>query len=553
MRRQFRNIISILTGGEKKKFINLVLFDLVASVLDIAFLVALLYVVGFYTGSYKAGKLFFLQVSIFEKYPLLLISAFFILFSLKNLFGWLVVRMQYRYIYHVASRISKDSLQAYFESDYNDFVSVDSSVYIRKISQQPIEFAHYVLRGVQQIISSVILLLVTIIPILIFNSTLFGLLLLVLLPPAILTLLFARKKLAAIRAESKKTREKAVQHLQEALSGFIEINIYDQKSFFLRRYEIFQEKFNDSLAELQVVQSIPSKLMEVFAVFGLFILVTATSLARSTDPLHVLLIGGFMAAAYKIIPGVVKILNSREQIKTYGFTIDELSKIPTNQVVSENSSAPIDKIELRNISFSYKDLRVFDHFSITFGKGDFVVLSGNSGTGKTTLVNLLLGFLDPSSGSILINDELVDSGAIKKSWNKIAYSPQQPFFIHESVKTNILLGKAFDEGKFNEVIAVTGIDRLITQFPDGVDTILAEKAKNISGGQSQRVILARALYTNADLIILDEPFNELDRESANSLLSHLQGLAGSGKMILLVTHDEQSLSWANKTISLDEK
>jgi ABC-type bacteriocin/lantibiotic exporter with double-glycine peptidase domain len=462
--------------------------------------------------------------------------------------------MQFRFVYEVASRIAENNLSSYLDGEYTDYVSVDSSIHIRRISQQPIEFSHYVLRGVQQIISNGLLVLLTIIPILLFNSTMFALLFLILLPPAILTILFSKKKLASIRNSGKKNREKTMQHLNEALSGFIEINVYEQKKYFIHRYGIFQEKFNTSLAELQVMQSLPSRLMEVFAIFGLFILVTISSYISSSNSLPVLLIGGFMAAAYKIIPGVVKILNSREQIKTYGFTIGDMLKESNRRITAIiKKNAPITSIEIRNISFAYNGAVVLENFSMKIAANDFAGLSAKSGAGKTTIINLLLGFLTPSSGSILINNENKTATERKAYWNTISYARQQPFFIHESIKNNITLLQEEDEEKLKKILSVTGIDKFISQYPDGMDTILAENGKNISGGQRQRIIMARTLYRDASLVILDEPFNELDRASVNELLSYLNELAKSGKIVLLVTHDNGSLSVCNKIITLHEK
>ncbi len=230
MSRILKNIFSILTPKEGKKFVRLILLDIAISVLDIAFLVALLYVVGFYTKTFRPGKMIFADRFLFEKYPLLLITLFFLLFSLKNLFGFLVTRMQFRFVYGVASRISKTNLSAYLNGEFADYIAIDSSVHSRKISQQPIEFSHYVLRGVQQIISNAMLVLLTIIPIIIFNSTLFLFLLLLLVPPALLTIFFTKRKLASIRHATKTNREKTMQHLQEALTGFVEINIATVKT-----------------------------------------------------------------------------------------------------------------------------------------------------------------------------------------------------------------------------------------------------------------------------------------------------------------------------------
>ncbi len=552
MKQQFEKIISILNSKEKQRFFFLVLLDLVVSILDIAFIIALLFVIGFYTKTYQDKTLLFLPAIFFDKNPLLLISAFFVLFSFKNILSYQVTRMQFRFIYQVASRISKANLEHYLHSNFAEYVSIDSSVQIRKISQQPIEFCHHVLRGVQVILSNIILLIVTIIPIFIFNHTLTLLLFLVLIPPVFLTTVFAKRKLATIRSAGKLNMEKALQHVQEAISGFIEINVFNQKEFFIKRYIDFQQKFNASLAELQVVQALPSKLMEVFAVFGLFILVTATTIFHLTSSMHVLLIGGFMAAAYKIIPGVVKILNSWEQIKTYTFTIDEL--LETKLYVNDEIPAveTLEKIECNNLSFFYKETRVLNDISFNMQRGDLVGLSGISGVGKTTLINLLLGFISPASGEIIFNGKPVDELERKSFWNKISYSRQDPYFIHESILTNIVFGNSVDENRLKRILRLTGVDKFNIKM-EGADLLLAENGKNISGGQRQRLIMARTLYKDADLYIFDEPFNELDKLSSTQLLSHLQELASAGKMVLLVTHDKELLDFCNKKISLGEK
>src|SRR4030095_13380285 len=123
----------------------------------------------------------------------------------------------------------------------------DSSIQVRKISQQPIEFSHYVLRGVHQVICSSLLILLTIIPILVLNASLFLLLFVILLPPVLLTAYITKKRLANLRKTGKVNREKTIQYLQEALSGYIESNIYHRKEFFMSRYRYFQEKFNAGL------------------------------------------------------------------------------------------------------------------------------------------------------------------------------------------------------------------------------------------------------------------------------------------------------------------
>lgn len=554
MKRLIKNILTILNGQEKSKFTRLVLLDIFVSVLDITFLASLVFVIGFYTQTVSTSSLPSGIAATLEQYPILLISVFLVLFGLKNLAGFFLFRSQFRFVYDVASRISKNNLSDYLNGSFNDYVQIDSSVHIRRISQQPVEFSHYVLRGVQTIICNVVLIILTLVPIIVFNSLLFVLLFVMLLPPVIITAWITRKRLAALRQSGRRNREKTIQYLQEALSGYIESNIYHRKEFFTERYQYYQQKFNEGLSEHQVMQNLPSRLIEVFAILGLFLLIVFNTYISGSGSVQVLLLGGFMAAAYKIIPGIVKILNSLEQVRTYSFTIKDLvaeRKIEREPV--PQTEIPIYSICFSNTGFAYKGDPVLSHFNATLKTGDFAGLTGVSGKGKTTIINLLLGFLEPDSGGVMINDLVTTTKDRQAYWSRVSYIKQQSFFIHDSVRNNITLQETYEKEKLAKVIRVTGVDHVLSEHPEGIDTILAENGKNISGGQRQRILLARALYKDADLVILDEPFNELDRVSEDRLLDHFRELAASGKIVLLITHNRESLSFCNKIISLDEQ
>ncbi len=556
MKQLIKNISAILNREEKRKFLKLILYDIVISILDISFLLLLLYVINFYTQPHNSTEHLAFPFYLFIEYPLLLITVFFFLFCIKNFLGFLVFRMQYKYTYDVASRISKNNLLNYLEGNFHDYVNIDFSVRIRRIAQQPIEFSHSVLRNIQQIISQSVLIILTITPIIIYKPLLFPLLFLILVPPVFIIAFLMKKRLSSLRFSGKVASEKAIQHLNEALSGFIESNIYDRKNFFANRYSGFQARLNTYISEQMIIQNLPSRLIEVFAVLGLFMLILINSIVTKSNSVEVIIIGAFMAAAYKIIPGIVKILNSIGQAKTYSYTINDLlNEKNTSGIVDENDgiTGKINSIVICDVCLNYKDHTVLNNFSLSLQRGDFIGISGNSGKGKTTLMNLLMGFLSADCGDIFINNELADSSQRKKFWKNIAYVKQQPFFIHDSILKNITLAENHvDKNKLQQVIEETGLTELLNKYPEGIEKLITENGKNISGGQRQRVSIARALYKDADLIVLDEPFSELDRKSENCLLNHFSQMAKSGKMVLLITHNKESLSFCDKIISFDE-
>jgi ABC-type transport system involved in cytochrome bd biosynthesis fused ATPase/permease subunit len=139
-------------------------------------------------------------------------------------------------------------------------------------------------------------------------------------------------------------------------------------------------------------------------------------------------------------------------------------------------------------------------------------------------------------------------------WNRISYVKQQPFFIHDSILKNITLADDnYSRDNLEEVISFCEIDKLLDKYPEGLEKTIKENGKNISGGQRQRIMLARALYHDFDLLILDEPFGEMDDCSEKAILMKLQALARKGKMILFITHNKASLSFCNKIFSIDEE
>ncbi len=279
MRNIIKNIFRILDTDEKKNFRKLIVLDVVISILDISFLAILLFIVRFYTDT--SPKTFslpaYFPTAMRDQNNLLLIIIFLVLFSIKNYFGFSIMRNQQKYVYDVATRLSQQQLQNYLQGSYTDYVNIDSSVQIRKISQMPIEFGHYVLAGLQQIISQSILILITLIAIFIYNPVLLPLLFAILGPPLILTGFMMKKKLSHVRQLAKTSGEKALQHLKEALAGFIECNLFGRKNFFSRRFQSSQSKFNGFLADQQVIQNMPSRFIEVFAILGLFLLIMINS------------------------------------------------------------------------------------------------------------------------------------------------------------------------------------------------------------------------------------------------------------------------------------
>lgn len=553
MKKIVTKALSILDNKERRQLSRLTLFNALLSIADITSLVFLLALIQLYTKpeglSYK-----WLPHWSLNKSFLLPIIIFFFLFLFKNTLGYFIIKAQYHFVYNVASRLSKAGIIKFLNGNYSDYVYIDNSVRIRQIGHQPIEFCNYVLFGLIQAGTELTLTALAIIAILLFNAKLFLLLLVILLPPVLLASYLTKRKLKRARTHIQSNMEKTTQFLNEALNSYIESNIYHSKPFFYNRYSQFQKRLNTHLSELQITQAVPSRFIEVFAVLGLFILILVNKYSNGSTT-ELVNVGAFMAAAYKIIPGITRIANLTAQIRLYAFSMNELG--PTIASAQQEQSNIINKkiktIEFKNVSFNYENKQVLKHFNASLQQGDFVGMASASGKGKTTIINLLLGFIACNNGEILINNFSNESTDRQLYWDDIAYIKQQVFLINDTILHNITLQETgYNEQRFQNAIKASGLENFIQSFSEGKEKIISDSGKNVSGGQRQRIALARALYKNAGVIILDEAFSELDETSEFDILKHLKALAQEGRIILLITHHKKSLELCNKVISINE-
>ncbi|HEY0434937.1 MAG TPA: ABC transporter ATP-binding protein, partial [Chitinophagaceae bacterium] len=538
MKKMLSDTWSVLTAHEKRRFVLLCLLDIIVSIADIAALALLIWIVQFYMNpAFPAIRL--LPAWMADRHSAGLIAVFVVLFGIKNIAAYLLGRAESRFIAKVAVRISAINLANYQHGSFDDFVRVDSSVLIRRIALQPFEFAQYILAGIQQLLTQSVLITLAIVAILLFNAKLFLLLLLILLPPVVAVFYGLKKRLNKAKTDIRDSNERSYRHLLDALKGFVEANVYGRNAFFMKRFLNERRRFSAAVFDSLSLQNLPSRVIEIFAVLGLFILILIANGTQAGQADGLLTIGAFMAAAYKIIPGMVRVINVTGQMRAYENAITDLVpknvRDPGNRALKP--STPIQSISFSDVSFCYTDRSVLNDVSFTVTQGDFLGISGPSGLGKTTVFNLLLGFLEPASGQIAINGKVVSPAEAVAYWPALSYVRQQSFFIHDTIAKNITLDDDHvDDQRLAVIMQVTGITTEV--FPEGASKVITENGKNISGGQQQRIAIARALYKNADVFLLDEAFNELDEASATRIIEYFVELSRKGRIILMITHDQ---------------
>jgi len=268
-------------------------------------------------------------------------------------------------------------------------------------------------------------------------------------------------------------------------------------------------------------------------------------------------LGVFAIASFRIIPGASRIFTSFQLIKYRQPTIELLSKEfnPKNYIYAQKNSQSKDlniplkfqkEINLRNLCFSYPIRKEFylSEISMTIKKGNFIGIIGETGSGKSTLINLFTGLLRPSEGKIEV-DELNIFSNLSEWHKKIGYVPQSIYLTDDTVRKNIAFGlreNDIDDDLIKQAVEKASLSEFLKNLPNGLDTIVGEKGIRISGGQQQRIGIARALYRNPEILILDEATSSLDNLTEKKIMDSIHFLKRK-KTLIVVTH---RLSTVNK-------
>lgn len=361
-----------------------------------------------------------------------------------------------------------------------------------------------------------------------------------------------------------KLREKLDKKLNkndlDALSAIKELKISSRENFFLDRH------FNLNLLKSNVYKKhlttsqISRYYLEIITVFGvvLFFLFAINQKGNISEVLPTISL--FLVASFRMIPSLNRIISSAQAIKYYKSSIDlisnEISQFDNH--AKEIKKTPIsfnDKLILENIHFRYKERWVLQNVDLEIKKGSMIGVIGQSGSGKSTLVDIIVGLIYPTKGKVYLDNKLIGSDNAS-SWRKlIGYVPQNIFLKNDSIEENIAFGiehSKINSARLEESIRLSQSKEFIDSLPDGIKTNVGERGVQLSGGQLQRIGIARALYAQPEFIIFDEATSALDPKTENEIIETLN-LLKNLKTIIIITHRKDSLKNCDQVYELKNK
>jgi ABC-type multidrug transport system fused ATPase/permease subunit len=359
---------------------------------------------------------------------------------------------------------------------------------------------------------------------------------------------------------AKKIESRLVlKHLQQGLGGAKEVKIMGREQLFFEEHKKSVSASMEVDRRFMMLQVIPRLWLELLAIVGLVVLVLA--MIGSGDSVSQILpvLGLFAATSFRIIPSINRILAS---IQTLGYSkpiirsvFDDLQLLVPVTPKTGTEIQFSTSVCFENVSFKYSNAlgNANENLSFCIGKGEAVGIIGHSGAGKSTLVDILLGLLQPTAGAVLVDG--VDIQNNLRSWqNHIGYVPQTIYLVDDTLARNVafgLPGEMVDHDAIARSIKAAQLDEFVSSLPDGLDTIVGERGVRLSGGQRQRIGIARALYNDPEILVLDEATSSLDTETEQGVMDAVKELLGT-KTIVIIAHRTTTVSYCTKVYKMDK-
>ena len=501
-------------------------------------------------------------ISLEKSYLISLLCIFIgIIFVLKNVILALFVYFQNNVIKSIKIHISNTLIKKYLSQNYLFFVNKSTSLITRSIIIDTGNTTIFILNHINllkevTISIGIFLLLIFVDPIL--SVVILGSLSLVIS----IYIFYTKNSIYKRGYEINLFSEKVINSINQITGSIKDVKLFSSEKYFVDYFSNLLKAAESRTAKNNFLSSIPKNLLELFVIFLILgILVSYTSLGVKISEL-IPFISLFVVSALRLMPGFNNISNSILNIKKTTPNFDYI--LSEYDSLEEKNVEIFDNLQTKDINFNksiiIKDVKfkyphsenyVIDKFNLEIYAGEKIGIVGKSGSGKTTLINLISGLLKPSDGKIYIDD--IDLQDINQSWkNLIGFVHQDTFILNDTIKNNIAFGK-YDKNdndkKILDALKKAQIDKFVNSLEKGINTKMSDNGKSLSGGQRQRLGIARALYNDPQLIILDEATSSLDIETEDNFIDEIFSNS-SEKTIIFISHKQRSLIKCDRIFDL---
>lgn len=557
-------LLTLIEPGDRRKAIGIVALMILNAILDFFSLASFLPLIfllvnpDFISSNPYISKLYgVFNFSSQSNFIITLTIGLLLLTLLKTLLNHWITKVKANFSFSIGSSLSSLMLSRFLETGYLKFTQSDFTRELNRIANLPIAFANNIIMPLANLVTEGLVFLILLFCIMLYDPRIF-LLIIAILSPVGLLYRIQRKQMAKNSKEIKEKYPLSLKNALQIVEGLIDIKAAGKESFFKIKFDQISQRLANAFARDHTAQSGATRFTEVIAVLITCLIIIYSVVIGQGYQQKLLLLGIYAGASFRMIPSVNRILNSILQIKSHEYLFNELDIVAFQPKDGDEPtvSLPFKKtIELIAVSFQYPNgVIILNNASITIHKGEKIALIGKSGTGKTTLILILLQFLKEQSGQILL-DGLNSEPKNLKAWRRIfGYVPQNPYLLDGTIAENIgfgLVAEEIDAKKIEHLVKELDLEEMISQLPDGLATIIGEKGIKLSGGQRQRIAIARVIYADAEVLLFDEITNQLDTRSEQEILQTLERVASKNKTIVMITHHAHLLNRFDRVIKLE--
>ena len=478
----------------------------------------------------------------------------------KNLLNLLLYRVERDYIYSLYRHLSRRLFIGYFAQGLQFVKSENSAVLARNVNVVCYTFITGILRPLATLASELLLLLMIFISIAVYSPLGALLSVAVFIPVAWLYFALMRHRLDRYGNVENEAQRRKYRDVIETFRGYADVEV---NNAFDHRLSLFDREI-DTIVEVgrknATVSLLPQHLTETGLAVGMALLLCLGTSMASTD--LKILFGVFAIAGLRLLPSARNIMGAWSALRYNRYTIDILNEAKVEEERKPSSNEQLafnDAIEVRNLSFRFDNGThdTLHNLSLTVRKGEKVGINGESGVGKTTLLNILLGLYKPSQGGVFVDGKELKGERLRKWQNSIGYVSQSTFLSDTTILSNIALGceeQDIDMAQIEKCIEAASLSEFVASLPNGVHTRIGECGALLSGGQRQRIGIARALYKKADTLFFDEATSSLDSTTEQNINRAIEQLSTSNKdlTIVIVAHRDSSLDYCDRIITLEK-
>ncbi len=485
------------------------------------------------------------QIVIFSAILLLLI------FLLKNLYLLLILYFQGKLIMNLRVKISSDIFSYYILMSYEELINKNPAILIRTI-ESDIGNAFTYIQSFFTIIRESLILMSIFVLLFVTNFFISSISILTLGIPLIVFYYTYRNALKVKGKLFLLEAGKKLKLINQALASFKELKISNREKFFLRSFNFINLGLEKLGLFNYLITSIPRLFLEVTALLSVVVVSVLLYLVEDNTYSIIPLISLLAVTAVRLIPSLNAITTSLTTLRfrkpSFELIVHEIKKLKENKnseikekLIVENKKTFNFKDELiiKDVHFKYLDANkaVLENLDLKIKKGSKVGIIGRSGAGKSTLVDLILGLLKPQKGQIYVDENKLHE--VVNSWQgQIGYIPQEIYLLDDSIKNNIAFGiekENINDELINNVVKVAQLEELVLSLPNKLETVIGNRAVKLSGGEKQRIAIARAVYNNPEILILDEATSALDIDNENKILDEINRNL-SDKTIIIISH-----------------